>query len=322
MESKDFLKIFLENLPCVSNAEDHKLEKRLNSLRDSDETDDSKATKVDNPESLGYKAFVKSIMTPIQANDEFKVEESRTKDPIVKDIKREPADGFDDKTDTMVKETISTGFDCDAFDAKREFNKWYESELKVKKRKPKSDEVLANAAPSAENQNIYMQKVNENSEYKQQHFPDSNDNPNQDVNKFPDDVLIYSRASFFLLLTICKTLNDQIEKFSTFSHPTFPLMPNTPTQYPMFTPRPLPCSVAMYERTHSCRCEQLVSALATVPAMTRSVGTGVMVCYRWTRAQLQTWKERVIVGIIRFGLNCLSENATKSIEELKQRIVK
>ena len=98
-----FLKDFLENLPCVSNAEDHKLEKRLNSLRDSDETDDSKATKVDNPESLGYKAFVKNIMTPIQAKDEFKVEESRTKDPIVKDIKREPADGFDDKTDTSVK---------------------------------------------------------------------------------------------------------------------------------------------------------------------------------------------------------------------------
>ena len=177
------------------------------------------------------------------------MEESRTKDPIVKDIKREPADGFDDKTDTMVKETISTGFVCDGFDAKREFNKWYESELKVKKRKPKSEEVLANAAPSAEKQNIYMQKVNENSEYKQQHFPDSNQ---RDFNKFPEEVLIYSRAGFFLLLAICKTLNDQIEKCSSFSKPTFHVTTNTPTQCPMFNPRPLPSSVAMYERTHSC----------------------------------------------------------------------
>ena len=299
-ENQKALEDLLEKLPSVPNAEDDELEARWRRLRSFDETDDCKATKVDNPESLEYKVFVKKTMTPMQAKNEIKEEESRTKDPIVKDIKREPADDFDDKTDAMLNETSSTSSDRDAFDANLEFNKWYESELKVKKRKPKSDEVLANAAPSAENQNIYMQKVHENCEYKQQHFPDSNDNPNQDVNKFPDDVLIYSRASFFLLLTICKTLNDQIEKFSTFSHPTFPVTPNTPTQCPMFTSRPLPCSVAMYERTHSCHCEQLVSALATVPAMTRSVGTGVMECYRCTRAQSRL--QRVMVGIISFGL--------------------
>ena len=36
------------------------------------------------------------------------MEESRTKDPIVKDIKKEPADVLDVRTQAMVKETTPT----------------------------------------------------------------------------------------------------------------------------------------------------------------------------------------------------------------------
>ena len=131
------------------------------------------------------------------------------------------------------------------------------------KKKPKPDEVLASASHT---EDIYMHKVNKNWEYKQRKFPNSSDIHNQDVNKF-SDVLIYSRAGFVLPLAICKTLNDQMDRFSTFSNPTFPLTSHIPAQFPMFTPRPLSCSVTKYERTHNCHCIQFVSFLATFAAM-------------------------------------------------------
>ena len=115
------------------------------------------------------------------------------------------------------------------------------------KKKPKPDEVLASASHT---EDIYMHKVNKNWEYKQRKFPNSSDIHNQDVNKF-SDVLIYSRAGFVLPLAICKTLNDQMDRFSTFSNPTFPLTSHIPAQFPMFTPRPLSCSVTKYKRTHN-----------------------------------------------------------------------
>ena len=71
---------------------------------------------------------------------------------------------------------------------------------------------------------------------------------------------------------------------------------------------PMPCSVTKYEMTHSCPCEQFVSA------MTRSARTGVTLWYRWARAKFQKGKDRVFVEIISFGL---SENANKGIKELK-----
>ena len=47
----------------------------------------------------------------------------------------------------------------------------------------------------------------------------------------------------------------------------------------------------------------------------------VTVWYRWTRDILQKCRDRVIIGIMSGSLTYSSENAIKSIEELKMRMV-
>ena len=158
--------------------------------------------------------------------------------------------------------------------------------------------------------------MDENREYKQK-FPDSSDCKNQDVN--PPDMLIFMRACFILLLTMCKTLNEQSLKIASFSNPNYAVISVSPTQSPLPTSRPLPCSVNMYERTNSCHCVQLVAVLANVTGMMSSAGMVVTVWYRFTRAVLQAWKEKVIIHVVSYGLDCSNENAIKSIKELKQR---
>ena len=133
------------------------------------------------------------------------------------------------------------------------------------------------------------------------------------VNKF-SDVLIYSRAGSVLPLAICKTLNDQMDRFSTFSNPTFPLSSHIPAQSPMFTPRPLSCSVTKYERSHNCHSIQFVSVLATFAAMMSSAGVRVTVRCRRTRRKMQKLKEKVTVTIVYASLG---EIAANSISELK-----
>ena len=138
-----------------------------------------------------------------------------------------------DTTEAVVKDTIPTSFDNDAFDATREFNDWFENEIanKQKKRKPKPVEVLANAlAPSTEvpAEDIFMNKADENSEYKQKKFPDSSDFQNQDGRS--PDMLIIMRACFVLLLAMCKTLNEQSLKIANLSNPNFPVITISPTQ--------------------------------------------------------------------------------------------
>jgi hypothetical protein len=95
--------------------------------------------------------------------------------------------------------------------------------------------------------------------------------------------------------------------FFTFSY-------HIPAQFPMFTPRPLSCSVTMYERTHNCHCIQFVSVLATFAAMMSSAGVRVTVWYRWTRRKMQKLKEKVTVTIVYASLG---EIAANSISELK-----
>ena len=164
------LEKLLSSLPSVPGVvEDEELEERLKRLRE----DEPEAIKVED-EFLEYKAFVEKSMTPIQAKNEIIIEESRTKDPAEQDIKRKPADVLD-TTEAVVKETIPTRFDNDAFDAKQEFNNWFENELAKKKRKPEPVEVLANTlAPATEvpAEDIFMNKVQENLEHKQKKSPD------------------------------------------------------------------------------------------------------------------------------------------------------
>ena len=85
-ENQKALEDLLENLPSVPNTEDEELEERLNRLRGNDETNDSQRIK-EEPEPLKYNTFVKKTIIPIQAKNETNVEESRTKNPEVKDIK-------------------------------------------------------------------------------------------------------------------------------------------------------------------------------------------------------------------------------------------
>ena len=160
-----------------------------------------------------------------------------------------------------------------------------------------------------------MNKMAENKEYKQQKFSESSEFQNQDVNS--PDLLIFMRACFILLITMCKTLNDQSLKIANISNPNFPLI-----SYTLPTSKPLPCFVTMYERTSSCHCVQSVSVLTTVTAIMSSAGIMVTAWYRWTRLQLQKWKEKVMLDIAIFWLNCLSEDAAKSIFELNVGIVK
>ena len=152
---------------------DEEIEKRLNKLRGNDETNDSQRIK-EEPEPLKYNTFVKKTIIPIQAKNETNVEESRTKNPEVKDIKSDKVEVLDDRTDTNENKTILSSFDSDAFDAKQQFNDWFENKIAMKKKKPKKklkpNEVLANASKT---EDIYMHKMNENLEYKQKKFPDS-----------------------------------------------------------------------------------------------------------------------------------------------------
>ena len=122
--------------------------------------------------------------------------------------------------------------------------------MKKKIPEAKSDEVLANdPAPATED------KVDTNCEYKQK-LPASSDIQNQDFK--PPDLLIFMRACFILLLTMCTSFNDQKHKSSAFSNLTLPMTRISPAQSPKFTPRFMPCSVTKYEMTHSCPCEQFV----------------------------------------------------------------
>ena len=69
---------------------------------------------------------------------------------------------------------------------------------------------------------------------------------------------------------------------------------------------------------------QFVTVLAYVTGMMSSAGMVVAVWYRWTRRKVQELKEKVIIKVVytSLGLGYSSENAIKSIEELKKRIVK
>ena len=205
----------LENLPSLPNTEDEELEIRLIRLRGIDETDDFQRIK-EEPEPLEYNTLVKKTMIPIQAGNEIKVEESRT-NPEVKDIKSDIVEVLDDRTDTKENKTVLKNLDSDAFDAKQDFNDWFEDQIAMKRKKPKIDEVLANC-PAPTTEDSYILKV-----YKKQRSPDSNDNQNLDV-KSPD-LLILMRACFILLITMCKTLKDHSDKISSFSNPNFPVTP-------------------------------------------------------------------------------------------------
>ena len=154
------------------------------------------------------------------------------------------------------------------------------------KKSPKPVEVPVKA-DAFHSEDIFMNKMAENKEYKQQKFSESSEFQNQDVNS--PDLLIFMRACFILLITMCKTLNDQSLKIADISNPNFPLI-----SYTLPTSKPLPCFVTMYERTSSCHCVQSVSVLTTVTAIMSSAGIMVTSWYRWTRLQLQKWKEKVM----------------------------
>ena len=116
----------LKTFPSVPNSEDEELEERLRRLRSYDEPDETREVKNVTAESPADSTFVEKSMHHPQAKNEMSVEESKI--PEVKDIKcensekRNPADVLDNRTETVVKETIPTSFDSDAFDAKQEFN--------------------------------------------------------------------------------------------------------------------------------------------------------------------------------------------------------
>ena len=327
------LENLLSNLPSVPNSEDEELEERLRRLRSCDEPDETREVKNVTAESPDDSTFVEKSMHHPQAKNEMSVEESKAKIPEVKDIicenseKRNPADVLENRIETVVKETIPTSFDSDAFDAKQEFNDWFEKELR-KKKKPRTNEVLAmGLAPVTEDflmnvvsENREHNEVYDNREHKQNKSSDFSDFQQQD-DRSPD-LLIIMRACFILLLTMCKTLNDQSLRISKFSNPNFPVITKSPTESPLPTSNPLPCYVTKYERTHSCPCELFVSTVATVSVMMSSAGMAVTVWYRWTRDILQKCRDRVIIGIMSGSLTYSSENAIKSIEELKMRMVK
>ena len=132
-------------------------------MRGNDETDDSQRIK-EEPESLEYNTFVKKTMIPRQAENEIKVEESRA-NPEVKDIKSDIVDVLDDRTDTIENKTIPPSYDSDAFDAKQDFNDWFEDQIAMKRKKPKPDEVIANC-PVPTTEDSYILKADENCEYK------------------------------------------------------------------------------------------------------------------------------------------------------------
>lgn len=158
---------------------------------------------------------------------------------------------------------------------------------------------------------VFMNKVQENPEHKQKKSPDSSDFQNQEVRS--PDMLIIMRACFVLLLAMCKTLNEQSLRIANLSNPSFPVITISPTQA-----LALLCE-HVREDQQLPLCVQIVPDLANVTGMMSSAGMVVTVWYRFTRAVLQAWKEKVIIHVVSYGLDCSNENAIKSIEELKQR---
>lgn len=174
--NQEALENLLDNLPSVPNSVDEELEERLIRLRSFDETDDSKIFQTDPVALHDDTNSVRIIQNPLKAKINEIQRESEDKIPEVKDLKSEKIEVLVDRTDIKENKTTSSSLENDAFDAKEDFNTWYENALRIKKKKP---------APAPAFEDIFLNKADENSEYKQKSFSDPSDFQNKIAHKFP-----------------------------------------------------------------------------------------------------------------------------------------
>ena len=295
-------------LPDVPEDEDpnpdEEIEQRLRKLKEGDENDFESKTKI-----------------PLQLKVDVEDTVSRTEnleDRNIESDKRE-ADIVDDKIATMEMDKNSVNFnstqpnDISYIDdkvAKNEFNEWYESQLGMKERKSK---IRVISEPPGHSYSSKVDDDDEDNEYKQLSST-SSDNQAQGDKKVPD-LLCFLQAYFVLLISTCKSLNDVIEIFLTFSQSSFPVIPYQPVQS-----IPLPsCSTDVCECQTRCYCVKataaITSAVVSLAAMTTSGSAGLSVGWKWMCFQLRNLKENVILNSI--GVS----EQFESIEELRQAIV-
>jgi hypothetical protein len=248
-----------------------------------------------------------------EGSDEAK-NDSKTTNPDVKENKNETmkVEVFDNKTEAndddknpehfnsdQPKEIFASdcqAYNSDVFEERKHFNDWFENELKKKQRKPKAGQAVETPGHNfyTNDDSHRYKQVYEGRKYEQL-FTNSQDNHSKDINKLPD-LLLYLQAYFVLLLSTCKTLNDQIQIISSLSQS--PVIPFLPAQSPMPTPQTRPLSVAMYERDSQLRCHcSKASVYVTLGEMTSSASAVVSMWCKWSRLRLQNLKEKVILFI-------------------------
>jgi hypothetical protein len=202
--------------------------------------------------------------------------ESKAKNPDVKENKKMKVEVLDNKTEAndddknpehfnsdQPKEIFASdcqAYNSDVFEERKHFNDWFENELKKKQRKPKAGQAVETPGHNfyTNDDSHRYKQVYEGRKYEQL-FTNSQDNYSKDINKLPH-LLLYLQAYFVLLLSTCKTLNEQIDLFSILYQSPPPLF-----SYPV-QPTPLsPRSHSTYKTESSCVC-----VMAGI-AITRSV---------------------------------------------------
>jgi hypothetical protein len=315
----------LPDVPVVDDL-DEEIEQRLTKLKERDEND-VKAV-LEKSESLKNE---KGFKIPLQVEIDVKETESRNKNIEVKDFKSDikKVDVFEGKTEAMenVKIPVSSNSvqteeesdivgpnKTDVFDtAKKEFNDWYESQLKMNERKPKVRVPDEPPGHNLDTENIYMQKVYENREYMQL-FTSSRDNDSKRV----PDLVCFLQAYLVLLISTCKTLNEQIDLFSKLSQSSPPLLP-----YPV-QPTPLsPRSLCPSKTESSCVCVMAGSAITRSVAKVAGVTSSASVWCEWLK--VTTWiRLKNLTVNVRHSIAraVVSENENFELVKLKQtRIV-
>ena len=177
------------------------------------------------------------------------------------------------------------------FEERKQFNIWYESEIE-KKRRPKLGKPVETTDHSSYNHvdSLMYKQVQEDRMYEEELYTNPHHIHSQDKYNLPSSEL-YLKACLILLLSICKSLNDQLEIISKLSQSTHPVMSYHPVQPPMTTQhaRHNPSFLAMYENQLSvprCYCDMAASASLSVAGIRRSVSKVVTVLNKWMGVHL------------------------------------
>ena len=149
---------------------------------------------------------------------------------------------FDTKTETIENEHSKEKAD-DVFEESKQFNVWYESELEKKRRHKlgKPVETPDHFSYNHEDSLKYKQVHEDSLRYKQVHKDRKYDEElytkshHSQGNYTSPSLELYLQACLILLLSISKSLNDQLEIISKLSQSTLPLMSYHPVQLPMTT---------------------------------------------------------------------------------------